>query len=57
MSNKASKVFKLLSVAGLVTVARGANLGISPLVNFSSQGVYATPQESRAYGVRLRYGF
>lgn len=40
-----------------VTVARTANLGITPLVNFSSQGVIATAQESRAYGLRLRYGF
>jgi hypothetical protein len=40
-----------------ITVARGANLGLSPLVNFSSQGALTTPQEARAFGVRLRYGF
>lgn len=40
-----------------VTVARGANLGITPLVNFSGQGVYATAQEERAFGVRVRYTF
>ncbi len=40
-----------------VTVARGANLGITPLVNFSGQGVYATLQEERTFGVRVRYAF
>ena len=50
-------VKNLLNDDSWVTVARGANLGLSPLVNFSSQGVYATPQEVRAVGVRVRYGF
>ncbi len=50
-------VKNLLNDDSWITVARGANLGISPLTNFSSQGVYATPQEARAFGVRLRYGF
>ncbi len=39
------------------SVARTANLGITPLVNYSQQGLIATAQEARAVGARLRYTF
>jgi iron complex outermembrane receptor protein len=39
------------------TVARTVNLGLTPLTSFSLQGLFATAQEERAFGVRMRYTF
>ncbi len=40
-----------------VSVSRVANIALSPLVNFSQQGVLVTAQEERSVGARLRYAF
>lgn len=42
---------------GWTTVSRVPNLGLSPLTNFSSQGLVGTVQEARTLGVTMAYSF
>jgi iron complex outermembrane receptor protein len=50
-------VRNLTNDRGWVTVGRTVNLSLTPLTNFSQQGLIATAQDERTVGVRLRYGF
>jgi iron complex outermembrane recepter protein len=50
-------VRNLTNDRGWVTVGRTVNLGLSPLTSFSQQGLIATVQDERTFGVRMRYNF
>jgi len=50
-------VKNLTNNRGWTTVSRVPNLGLSPLVSFSNQGLTAIAQDERAFGVRVGYTF
>jgi len=47
----------LFDSRGWASVARSVNLGLTPLVNFSQQGLLVNVQDARSVGARVRYSF
>ncbi|MFG6428907.1 TonB-dependent receptor [Roseateles sp. LYH14W] len=50
-------VRNLFDNRGWQSISRYPNLSLSPLTNYSQQGMQVTVQESRTVGARLRFGF